>query len=256
MSHSVGTQWEQVMAGRDYAPAYNAGFLKRFRRSPYIAIALRYARLPPASRVLEPGCGSGKFGLAFASLGNHVVILDYLAHILRKVRDTERGLGDVLPRQLQGYCQGDLESLPFPSDGFDLVINEGVVEHWLDDELRVRVLREMVRVTRPNGVVAVIVPNGAHPHARRWVSSADGCGKAPPMVFYSTARLAQDLEQAGLREVCVDGIYAWRSWVRLHPWNRLYKVAAILDHLVPLPKPVRESWAINVIGLGRKGGAG
>lgn len=252
MSQSVGRKWQRILEGKRYAPAGDTGFLKRFRGSPYIRIVLRYAQLKPESSILEPGCGSGKFSLVLASLGHHVIALDYVSDILRTVRETERGLGQDWPWRLRGYCNGDLENLPLSDDSFDLVINEGVVEHWLNDAQRMNVLREMVRVTRPLGVVAVIVPNGAHPLVHRWESCASGCLQAPPMTPYSAGRLEKELIQAGLQDVYVEGIYAWRSWVRLPPWDRLYPGAALLDHLIPLPRALNEKWAINVIGLGRK----
>lgn len=132
---------------------------------------------------------------------------------------------------MDGLCQGSLEHLPFPDDTFDLVINEGVVEHWLDDRERLMVLREMVRVTRPGGVVAVLVPNGVHPLIQVWESRLTGSQKAPPMTYYSARRLGAELTEAGLRGVYTDGIYPWRSLTRVPPWNRLYLLSAALDQL-------------------------
>lgn len=182
-----------------------------------------------------------------------MIALDYVAAVLRGVRATEQRLAVHWPGQLLGYCQGSLERLPFPDNTFDLVVNEGVVEHWLDKTARVAVIAEMVRVTRPGGTVAVLVPNGVHPLLRVWERRLEGFRKSPPMTYYSAERLGLELTQAGLCDVYTDGIYPWRSWVRVSPWDRLYGVGAALDRWVPLPKYLREKWAINLLAIGKKG---
>jgi SAM-dependent methyltransferase len=52
------------------------------------------------------------------------------------------------------------ESLPLPSDAFDLVLSHEVLEHVQDDTLAVR---EMVRVLRPGGRIVLFVPNRGYP---------------------------------------------------------------------------------------------
>ena len=252
MRDAVGSAWATHLRGEGYRLAGDARFLARFRASPYIQLLLRYAALPPDSLILEPGCGSGKFSLALASLGHRVVALDYVAEVLHGLRATEQRLVGQWPGQLRGHCQGSLESLPFPDDTFNLVVNEGVVEHWLDDATRLAVLRQIVRVTQPGGVVAVLVPNGMHPLIRVWEARLEGFQTAPPMTYYSAERLGQELTQAGLRDVYTDGIYPWRSWARVPPWDRLYLVGAALDRWVPLPWTLRQQWAINLLGVGQK----
>jgi SAM-dependent methyltransferase len=56
--------------------------------------------------------------------------------------------------------QGDLESLPFLDQFFEATFSAYVMEHVANPE---RVLDEMIRVTRPNGYVAVIAPNYGSP---------------------------------------------------------------------------------------------
>ncbi|HXF69536.1 MAG TPA: class I SAM-dependent methyltransferase [Thermoflexus sp.] len=149
MRDTVGAAWEAYLRGKGYGPAGDVRFLRRFRASPYIQLILRYASLLPNSLILEPGCGSGKFSLALASFGHRVVALDFVMEVLRGVQAAEQALTGKWPGQLWGYCQGSLRSLPFPDSVFDLVVNEGVIEHWLEETDRLGVIAEMVRVTRP-----------------------------------------------------------------------------------------------------------
>jgi SAM-dependent methyltransferase len=248
----VGAAWKKQLARAGYGTAGDERFLARFLASPYIQIVLRYAQLPPGSMILEPGCGSGKFSLALASLGHRVMVLDYVAEVLRGMRLTERQLDGHRPGKLWGYGQGSLELLCFPDNTFDLVLNEGVVEHWLDGKDRLAVLQEMARVTRPGGVAAVLVPNGVHPLIQTWEKRLHAFRSAPPMTHFSAKQLGAELAQVGLTDVQTDGIYPWRSWLRTAPWDRLYLVGAALDHWLPLPRALRTGWGINLIGLGRK----
>jgi SAM-dependent methyltransferase len=53
-----------------------------------------------------------------------------------------------------------LYALPYPDDTFDAAVLSEVLEHVDDD---VRALREVYRVLKPNGVVAITVPNANYP---------------------------------------------------------------------------------------------
>ena len=249
---AVGLAWEQRLQGEGYPAAGDRRFLARFTASPYLQLLLRYARLAGGSLILEPGCGSGKFSLALAGQGHQVVTLDYVAAVLQSVIRTEATLANEWPANLMGYCQGSLEQLPFADNTFDLVVNEGVVEHWLADEARLAVIQEMVRVARPHGTVAILVPNGMHPAMPVWEARLPAFQTAPPMTHYSGEKLEQELRQAGLQDIVTDGIYPWRSWLRLWPWRWLYPGGAALDRWLPLPRTLRQRWAINLIGMGRK----
>jgi SAM-dependent methyltransferase len=59
------------------------------------------------------------------------------------------------PACAEGFCFARAEALPFPDRVFDLVISDSVVEHFSD---RRRALEEAVRVLRPGGYMAHVVP--------------------------------------------------------------------------------------------------
>jgi ubiquinone/menaquinone biosynthesis C-methylase UbiE len=89
--------------------------------------------------VLEVGCGTGLVLRRIAKFARTARGVDLSPGMLEKAR--ERGL-DVL--------EASATSLPFPDDSFDVVCSFKVLAHVREID---RALAEMVRVTRPGGVV-------------------------------------------------------------------------------------------------------
>ncbi len=253
-SSSVGQAWAErfVKSPLDYRNIHSMAFLRKFIRSPFISLPFRYARLESKSRVLEPGCATGKFSVCFAMLGCSVTALDFSSSMLQKAaylrRTAEREIGtlDI------AFAQGDLENLPLEPNQFDLVINEGVVEHWLDHRERRRVLSNMAQAAKPGGTVAIIVPNGCHPLSTYWIEKSPAFLSSPPMVRYNPQLMRDDLTSIGLTGLGIDGIYAWR-WIDQYPAGRVLRlIGGALQRLIPLPQHVRLKWGIHLIGMGRK----
>jgi len=251
---SVGQAWaERFRSNRDtYRVQGGIVFLRRFIRSPFVRLIWQYAQLKPGSRVLEAGCGSGKFSVCFAMLGCSVTALDFSPVMLENAAALRQTVEhDTGPLDMQ-FVSGDLENLELGSDQFDLVFNEGVVEHWLDQRARRAVLSNMVRVAKPGGTVAVIVPNGHHPRMTYWMQNSPAFLSAPAMVRYDTQLLLSDLSSVGLVDLSIDGIYAWRT-VDQWPTNRILQIlGGSLQRSVPLPRRMRLRWGIHLIGMGHK----
>jgi SAM-dependent methyltransferase len=100
--------------------------------------------LPPNARLLDAGCGSG-------------ATLDLLAKLGRVsgVDVSERAVDAARQRGHDDVHLANVEELPFPDATFDVVTCLDVIEHTPDD---VRTLRELRRVTRPEGHLVVTVP--------------------------------------------------------------------------------------------------
>ncbi|MFE6281867.1 class I SAM-dependent methyltransferase [Streptomyces sp. NPDC057877] len=106
--------------------------------------------LKPHMRVLDIGCGPGTITADLAELvpDGHVTGVDHAPGILERARATaaERGLTNV------DFAVADVHALDFPDDSFCVVHAHQVLQHVGDP---VRALREMRRVTRPGGFIAV-----------------------------------------------------------------------------------------------------
>ncbi|MCF3102585.1 class I SAM-dependent methyltransferase [Streptomyces roseoverticillatus] len=106
--------------------------------------------LQPHLEVLDVGCGPGTITADLAALvpQGRVTGLDAAAEVLGTARAVarERGLDNV------AFTVGDLRALDFPDDSFDVVHAHQVLQHVGDP---VGALREMRRVCRPGGIVAV-----------------------------------------------------------------------------------------------------
>ena len=249
----VSASWLEVI-GRNpglYRPAISYHEMRRFAGSPYIAIPMARTGSIDRPLVLEPGCASGKFSAAFALRGCNVVALDYSDRMLHNARTLYRGLSTSGHLSPVWFTQGDICAMCFGDDLFDVVINEGVVEHWIGRTERISVIREMVRVAKPGGCVCVIVPNGGHPWHVKWSESGYYTG-SPPMVNYHPQLLEDDFQQAGLTNISIDGIAPFLSLG--HPTGKgpLTFVGRVLNKLVKPRLSMRRKWGINLIALGVK----
>jgi SAM-dependent methyltransferase len=141
-----------------------------------LTVELERLGLAPGSRVLDVGCGGGRHVRATRSLlGVAAVALDRGRKEVDETAASLREL-DALPPEAGGSVagagpwtalQGTIYSLPFATAAFDCVILSEVLEHLDEDE---RALREVTRVLRPGGVLAVSVPRTL-PEAVCWALS-------------------------------------------------------------------------------------
>jgi ubiquinone/menaquinone biosynthesis C-methylase UbiE len=112
-----------------------------------------FALLPNLAgcRVLEVGCGTGNISQVLASRGARVVGLDVSGPMLAAAQSRARqhGYPPDLLRGLAGF-------LPFPGNSFDGVISVLALDFVAD---RQDAVREMVRVLRPRGFLALALLN-------------------------------------------------------------------------------------------------
>ncbi|MFJ8692955.1 methyltransferase domain-containing protein [Streptomyces roseolilacinus] len=134
-----------------YTHGHHESVLRSHRwRTAENSAAYLLGEVRPGLDVLDVGCGPGTItaDLAARVAPGRVTAVDASAGVLDQARAVaaERGLDDV------EFAVADAHALDFPDDTFDVVHAHQVLQHVGDP---VGVLREMRRVCRPGGVVAV-----------------------------------------------------------------------------------------------------
>jgi SAM-dependent methyltransferase len=101
-------------------------------------------------RILENGCGVGMYVEHLSPFGGEIIGLEY---------DFERAAeaGENSPHIINAAG----EFIPLSSSTFDLILSHEVIEHVQDDRVAVR---EMVRVLKPGGRIALFCPNRGYPY--------------------------------------------------------------------------------------------
>jgi len=108
--------------------------------------------------ILDLPCGTGRFTGPLAESGYDVVGSDISLEMMQVAqgKTTEE-------RGVRGYLQADAEALPFATDGIDCVMCIRFLFH-VDAAARVRILREMGRVSRRGLIVDI-----RHRYSTRYV---------------------------------------------------------------------------------------
>jgi SAM-dependent methyltransferase len=102
--------------------------------------------------LLDAGCGGGRHCFGALARGARVAGLDLDRASLQLAR---AGIAVHSGRAAGGVLQGDVFRLPFRDARFDRVICSEVMEHVHDYAAAVR---ELVRVLRPGGTLAITIP--------------------------------------------------------------------------------------------------
>ena len=108
-------------------------------------------------RVLDLGCGTGRHVLELAKGQGSILGADLSRDDLRRARyllEIMRRRGEVGARV--HWLQTAGERLPFADESFDRVLCTETLEHVDDDSV---LARELVRVLKPGGILAVSVPD-------------------------------------------------------------------------------------------------
>ena len=113
---------------------------------PHAARLVRHSGMRKGDRVLDVGCGTGVVSITAARLGAHATGLDLTPELLERARENAR-ISEVAIE----FHEGDVESLPFGNESFDVVLSQ--FGHMFAPRPEVAV-SEMLRVLKPNGAIA------------------------------------------------------------------------------------------------------
>jgi SAM-dependent methyltransferase len=134
--------------------------------------ALESCQLAPSERVLDAGCGTGRWLRRLADRGLHPVGVDQSAAMLGLARTA----GTACP-----LFTAELQKLPLRDGSFACVCAITVVQHIPDPE-QISALKELARVARPGGYLILLElarGSGLHVFARspsEWISQARAIG--------------------------------------------------------------------------------
>jgi SAM-dependent methyltransferase len=158
----------------------------------------------PGDRLLDAGCGEGRHCFGALDRGARVFgvdldrgSLDRAAKPLRARAKEVRGFGVML--------HGNTFRLPFADASFDHVICSEVMEHVHDYPAAAR---ELARVTRPGGKVAVTIPTATSEHL--YLRLGDDYFESPGghIRIFRPRDLARALGRAGLATTGVGFAHA------------------------------------------------
>lgn len=148
------------------------------------------------------GCGGGRHAFELYRRGARVTAFDMDAEELKNVQSMFGAMeleGEAPEGSAAETVVGDALSLPFEDATFDKIIAAEVMEHIPDD---MRAMRELFRVLKPGGQVAVTVPSWL-PERICWLLSEDyHTAPGGHVRIYTRAELEAKLKSIGFR---VDG---------------------------------------------------
>jgi len=116
---------------------------------------LDYLDIQPGDNILDMGCGEGFYSMVLDNLYNcKITAVDFDPEILALAHKWLDGRSNVTLEQ------GDITKLRFPDSSFDKIVCTEVLEHIDDDKTAIK---ELYRVLKPGGVIAITVPNKNYP---------------------------------------------------------------------------------------------
>jgi SAM-dependent methyltransferase len=233
-----------VNSGERLTPRYTHGHHESVLRSHRWRTAENSAayllpRLEPGRSLLDIGCGPGTITIDLGRLvaPGRVVGIDRSEEAIAAAR----GLADAAPSVT--FATGDLYALDFDDDSFDVVHAHQVLQHLADP---VAALREMARVCRPDGAIAVRDGDYApmtwypeSPELGRWLDLYRRTARANGGEPDAGRRLAAWARSAG----CIDIEASASAWCFATPddrrwwaetWAERITVTALAERIVEL----------------------
>jgi ubiquinone/menaquinone biosynthesis C-methylase UbiE len=142
----------EQMTGNHYGRLFREFDKESFLNEPVKLLRDRLTRNDVAlldlakAKVLDAGCGGGRYSVAWRKLGaGHVLGVDLSQPGIQDARARV----DTLKIDNVQFETADVVDLPLPSDSFDIVFSNGVLHHTRD---WVKGLHNLVRVMKPGGL--------------------------------------------------------------------------------------------------------
>lgn len=146
---------------------YKANFLDVFAILDWVKPFFENVNFLKGSRVLEVGCGSGKFSALFALMGFKVTCSDESREMLKRAKENFPNINmqfkvAQIPHVLNDFQTKPLWKQPVSyvdtEDYFDLVFNEGTFEHFMTEPEQKEVIQDLVSVIKKHGYLFLYIP--------------------------------------------------------------------------------------------------
>lgn len=163
---------------------FDVSFAKEMAKHPLHACLVDGLPHQPKAKVLELGCGPGKYVAMLSSLGFDVIGADPF----------EFPSWDTISRNTAAELRSGVfaEKLPFPDHYFDHAVCLGALLYFDSPELA---LRELRRVLKPGARIVLRTVNSENPYTRRTGKKLDPASKN----LFTMADLTRLVESAGFR---------------------------------------------------------
>jgi len=176
-----------------------------------LTVDLERLRLRSGEKVLDAGCGEGRHCFGALERGAHVVGLDLDRASLKASADSLRQRAAECGR-LGALVLGNTFQLPFADAAFDKVICSEVMEHVHDYRAAAR---ELARVTRPGGHLAITIPTATSENL--YLHVGDDYFESPGghIRIFRPRQLALGLAEVGLATIGVGFAHSLHTpyWV-------------------------------------------
>ena len=176
--------------------------------------------------ILDLACGQGRHTLELAKRGyTNLFGLDrsrYLIKRAKKIADKER--------LSVNFKEGDARKLPYPTDTFDFVLilgnSFGYFENLEDDT---KILKEVFRVLKPNGLFLIDVADGAYlkdnysPRSWEWIDEKHFVCRERVLASDNERLISREVITQIEKGVIVDQFYAERLYTKESLTEQLLK---------------------------------
>lgn len=211
------------LASEQYPSGYRQDLKGRLERR---AVLRMIANFPAGSHILDCPCGTGRVMQLLLEKQFRVTAADCSIHMVSRCRDNMLTKFPALSATMD-FCVEDVMGTTFADRSFDCVICNRLLHHYDDAETRIKVLRELARLSR--GLVIVSFTNARSFSVMRMrlrsALAGNGHRKPPPP---TRKQMASEFAAAGL--TCV------RTVSVLHGLSRMdYMAGVATDRLSHQP---------------------
>jgi 2-polyprenyl-3-methyl-5-hydroxy-6-metoxy-1,4-benzoquinol methylase len=183
----------------------DADWANSYIHSLQVRAVSRVLKVLPGMRILDVGCGVGRWSLRFAQQGALVSACDISEEMIRIARERSENLGFKIDFFVQ-----PIEEVPSDIENqFDIVTSFAVLQHITERDRFLRACMNLVKAAKPNGQIVVL---------ETFSSKSTRCMLDTHVALRTRLEFVRALEEAGailIREMGVRFMRLDEYWRRL-----------------------------------------